>query len=113
MAYTNGPWTFEFEEYGGYDCMTDAFVVQDAKERPIAEIDQSFYGQELNKRPWRSPEAEANARLIAAAPELLEALKSLIYIAKSLRRDPMRTYSVVDTIVEAEKVVAKAEGKSS
>lgn len=33
------PWTFEWDEYAGYDCMWGAFVVRDATGRRITAID--------------------------------------------------------------------------
>jgi hypothetical protein len=75
--HTPGPWHTEFNVYGGYDCMTDAWDIKDATDASIVAVDLADYGQPYNDRPWRSEVAEANARLIAAAPELLEALRIL------------------------------------
>lgn len=53
------------------------------------------------------PEAEANARLIAAAPELLEALKETV---AQLRQSPI---AWADPILKAEAVIAKVEGRKA
>jgi hypothetical protein len=53
------------------------------------------------------PEAEANARLIAAAPELLEALKSATFaLALIAQADGNESYLEV-----AHAAIAKAEGR--
>jgi len=62
---------------------------------------------------WHWPdEAEqlANARLIAAAPELLAALKRLRAASVSIR-DDIETEAVA-TLAEADAAIAKAEGRS-
>ncbi len=56
---------------GGYDCMTDAFVIRDSEGRTVATLDLKEYGQEPcvsdQTRIPRFNEAKANAHLIAAA----------------------------------------------
>lgn len=62
----------------------------------------------------RPGEHEANARLIAAAPDLLAALKAL------LREEPLtyegstdaKLYCSVDALAAARAAIAKAEGES-
>lgn len=61
--------------------MTDAFSVSAVQaEPPIADLDCRWYGQKscLPLSAVSRSAAEANARLISAAPELLEALKVAI-----------------------------------
>lgn len=54
-------------------------------------------------------EHEANARLIAAAPELLEALKSIM---EELEKDtPTSIYKISELIIKGNKAIAKAEGR--
>jgi hypothetical protein len=68
--HTPGPWAYEFDKMGGYDCMSDAFKIT-AEKLPkfeyVAEID-------LAAREDTTDEMEANARLIAAAPRMYDAL---------------------------------------
>lgn len=83
---TPGPWSYRFSEHGGYDCMTDAFrvVVDVGLGRTIADLDCGSYGQGRCKALTEEVRAaaEANAKLIAAAPELVGALLALIADAK-------------------------------
>ena len=98
MQYTPGPWEVEFNYEGqhrfcpfiqvgparisftqGYDCLTDAA---------------------------RKSEAEANARLIAAAPELLE-------VAESILAEDMLQYLPVEYITKVRAAIAKATGSLS
>ncbi len=64
-------WTAEWDEYGGYDCMTAGWKIKDGDEL-VAEID---CGAEDHKD---NPTAAANARLIAAAPDMFRILKELL-----------------------------------
>ncbi len=64
-------WTAEWDEYGGYDCMTAAWNIKDGDEL-IAEIDCATEDHKDN------PTAAANARLIAAAPSLVEVLEFIL-----------------------------------
>lgn len=61
-----------------------------------------------NRRKRSQAEHEANARLIAAAPELLEALKGLINVCTH----PQSTKADMKQIArEARAAIAKAEGE--
>ena len=72
-AHTPGPW-----QTGGMMILTDrpSTVTPDGRTihhwKDIAEV------RHFNGPLWDSPEGNANANLIAAAPELLAALKSLV-----------------------------------
>lgn len=88
--YTPGPWIMH------------SGMVWDAKgEVGIARMDRD----EPNTEPC---ERDNNARLIAAAPELLEALKNLLPICDN-DGPLLRVYQ--KEAIAAEKAIAKAEGQ--
>lgn len=60
------PWSFEYSETDGYDCMTGAFTIYDANHEVVAVVDQSDFGQE-NCAYRLIPSAEAVARRIVEA----------------------------------------------
>ena len=68
--HTKGPWQ-AVKRAGSY---TSPFIIQTEHGRHVANLT----GSNLEPEGQSIGEAEANARLIAAAPELLEALKGLV-----------------------------------
>jgi hypothetical protein len=87
VAHTPGPW---FVREGPRGRSTDIF----SPSRPDTLATTAFHG-------WNAEEMEANAQLIAAAPDLLEALKAVIAISD-------RKHDAWD---HAKAVIAEAEGK--
>lgn len=77
-------WTAEFDETGGYDCMTGAWKIRDEQKRIIATVDQDDYGQEHCDYDFRSEEAERHARSIASLPELIEQIEALNTVVTSV-----------------------------
>lgn len=73
MKYTSGPWVVD-------PAVRQGFTVYAPKERFIV-------GTQDEEGRYGAIESEANARLIAAAPDLLEALKDLLDEAEWLRRE--------------------------
>ena len=59
-----------------------------------------------NTRSGDKDERQANARLIAAAPELLEALRGLVETSET--RDRL---AIEDALIHARAAIAKAEGR--
>lgn len=90
-THTPGPWRVG---------PVDDTIVTDAAGKEVAAID----GDYNNPDEW--PRMEANARLIAAAPELLDALKRLIKPSPGTAKLPPWVYGI------AVPAIAKAEGRS-
>lgn len=63
--HTPGPWS---ADYGDFGCYADTG----------AEVAQAIHGNHDNGGRIGSPEVEANLKLIAAAPELLNALEVMV-----------------------------------
>lgn len=102
--HTPGPWKADFlDEDNGW--------ILDKKSNYIAEIVTSDEENKFIKNP---DEREANARLIASAPELLEALKAAQKILHPLVmkmkvKDHFSEHNVLANVIV--KAIAKAEGK--
>ena len=69
--HTPGPWTYDQGQYADWGCVKDASGFLVAKSVVPYGTDQNACRRE------RIDPCEANARLIAAAPDLLEALETL------------------------------------
>lgn len=95
--HTPGPWHIR---------TINAFVGVGSKDRPIATID--------NKYPYNNAnlvdETKANAKLIAAAPDLLEALKTAVDLLN--QHDQLETQYEQESINQITDAIDKAEGTS-
>jgi len=98
--HTPGPWTIHH-----YEWLPKGHV----------SIDALFHG-ELALVVWKmeddeqSPECEANARLIAAAPELLEALQRCV---GQLRELSFKNDRITRCLEGAHRAIAKATGSEA
>lgn len=96
MKHTPGPWKCmesNFTDEGSFEEATIWYMGSGTDANPMRHIAIIRCGLR---------ESEANARLIAAAPELLEALKAL--------REKSRMAEAFDECIAADKAIAKAEG---
>lgn len=110
MKHTPGPWIFETWKYrnpegGNLERVVPVVILSD-KELRLAQMDSD----EGNENPYTIPleEATANARLIAAAPDLLEALQEMVGIWEGPRDRAALAFA--SAIVMARAAIAKAEG---
>lgn len=97
--HTRGPWTIE-EAKGHYRILGRNITTG---VHLIAQLLQ--HGQD-----WFTSEDQANAHLIAAAPELLEALKAILSMNPSPHDDGDHN-DFTDLIIKAERLIVKVEGK--
>lgn len=103
MSHTPGPWTVQ-----GQAVLSD---------RPYPEWKQIAEVRIGNADNWSDPEGESNARLIAAAPELLAALRAarddlsdLLEVADLTDEGVADTTAVLNQVIAA---IATAEGRST
>jgi hypothetical protein len=96
--HTSGPWSVD----GGEEVRGERFVRVTAR---------GGYVVARTKRNGIDDAAEANARLIAAAPELLEALKRMSAVALDLIERSGGAETEEPEFQRARAAIAKAEGK--
>lgn len=98
--HTPGPWKFDRNNDGliAFRIAGNGLILADA-----------LFKNTIEHAPQRT-EAEANARLIAAAPELLEKLQELVGLICSMPGYEERDVTVEDCDA-AKEAIAKAEGK--
>ena len=77
-AHTPGPWVYQYSPY----------TSQDGHEIPAFEVHGEDKVCDTNENQ-PSEEQEANARLIAAAPELLDALDCLLIYAADIHSEDL------------------------
>ena len=99
MSHTPGTWTMEDAFKNQYGIGVFAGDVQIA-----GVFGQSRYDIPI---PHEYAEAISNARLIAASPELLAALKSALYTIRALDEN----YDEHDSYVQGMNALAHAEGR--
>lgn len=105
--HTPGPWTVDLWEIGE---RKEAQVVVRTGKDCVAYVKDLWAG--LNE-PFRCDERDSNARLIAAAPDMLEALRSLL--ARCVMLDQSATHEGLancNAMSYARQAIAKAEGKA-
>lgn len=106
--HTPGPWGICKWDSKTIEARIQYLHEDDEDAEPESIVVADVYGGDLEGR-----EADANARLIAAAPELLEALKELIaWGLESLPGEVSLGYSGIEQdIAHAKAAIAKALGE--
>ena len=101
MKHTPGPWFINRarkpDNTGGYD-----YAIDEGHEKILAETFEHVGWQDNSKKEYEKFPAEANARLIAAAPELLEACKAALMELSGLSNGK--------ECIQLKQAIAKAEG---
>ena len=104
QVHTPGPWAAsEYSDTGGYDCMTGSIFIRSSTVTGLADLDGAAYGQDACGAITAGilAEMQANARLIAAAPDLLRICEEMYAVAE------FADYK----LDEFEAVIAKAKGE--
>lgn len=94
MSHTPGPWKLDGPDINGIGNVVGFYVAVPSGGR----VGQSF----ANCLVTTNEQCEANARLIAAAPELLETLKAMVKLFNGFQGM---------ALTNAKAAIAKAEGK--
>jgi hypothetical protein len=98
QTHTPGPWELNGDTITGKDT--------DLNRSPIATVSHFYRNREID---------QANARLIAAAPELLEALeqaKNWIYTHLDSMNEGQKTVHDMKVLHDCWDAIAKAEGRA-
>ena len=76
-----------------------------------AEVELFFFDVRAGEELILVVEGEADARLISAAPELLQACEEAAQVLESVKNGTYKTFGRVDTIVLLRAAIAKARGE--
>ena len=102
MTNTPAPWTSNVKDYGSAG--HNAYVGVDAEDGTVVAHVLCYRGPNLTDVPFA-----ANARLIAAAPELLEAAKLADRFFKTLKFNRDLDWMLVEAVDAIRAAIAKAE----
>jgi len=97
--HTPGPWRLE-KQAAGLDWTSIGGPVATVGGEALCESVEFIVGEVSDFGPHGEQETEANARLIAAAPDLLEACEYAAEHAEGLRREALR--EAIDKATEKE-----------
>jgi hypothetical protein len=106
-THTPGPWTPCFTIYDGAKTSFHIAAFPHGSCKPVAECAQPLSTMIDH---WTSAEIEANAHLIAAAPELLNSLQEVVRICEEMRYIVGLGKNQLERIERAKSVIAEAKG---
>jgi hypothetical protein len=101
MSHTPGPWVIDESRYGKHGPVSMLMVVAEKGGMPGLIVNQGSV----------EPRDYANARLVAAAPELLEAARKIVGIIDSYGCGFYNQQQFIDGETMLRAAIAKAEGK--
>lgn len=113
-GHTKGPWVLNYDEYDGKVSVRSGNA-RDLADYPLYyEVVRSVGGRVHGANFDDYSEVEANARLIAAAPDLLEALEDLEsdIAGRFDMEDPSTNPGIKFAIEAARAAIAKATGET-
>jgi len=110
VSHTKGPWSACKGDKGGCQC---GYIFGHGGNVYVAQALNEWNVDELGPDPYPTLETGlANARLIAAAPEMLSSLRELLDIITEHDKLQYAKGSPIDrTVTRARQIIAKAEGK--
>jgi hypothetical protein len=118
MGHTPGPWVVR--EPDADERLADIAEGRSPEDMELTEVYADDGGQQVCYVMNDTPDEAANARLIAAAPEMLAALRRMREVFEQLADGDWRHHDAtyVDQLIESDglhgcdQVIAKAEGRS-
>lgn len=109
QQHTPGPWRVEGDEEYTHHALHHPYH---DNRYIIGDIDNDDLGYMIVARMSDHPQQAANARLIAAAPELLDALQGVLdHLWDGRKRDVRRDFDLMVYEVAARKAIARATGQ--
>lgn len=103
MSHTPGPWRVNESKISGKDNISDLTEIVGPQRNGSQRLIAKMYGCAL-------PEGQANARLIAAAPELLEVFKAALWNVERVTKGRPVEPSLARWLEKARAVLAKVRG---
>ncbi len=105
--HTPGPWVVRVGRYEG------ARIERDREPVALVPADETVEDPRSGQiHETVSDRGLANARLIAAAPDLLEALKTAMKVLNGLAEDGIWSYTLGEVEKVAQRAIDKAEGRA-